>query len=294
MLKLLGARAIKELAKAQKKLLLEQRTAVKNAPWLTQALTWCREHEIELGNSESRQYWITRSGIASIEQWLLLHQQGSLEQQASSLLGGRDSVKSSNEKIARITPMQHRVLSASCDLGQRLNQQQFFDLLETPEQVSVELELSMINLANYEYLVVIENRDSFNDWHRYLPFTQGLTQALVIYRGHDKSHSHGCKALKQRWNLEKGAQGLVYFGDADIAGLGIAMAGDTPYQHLLLPSLETLLAQLDPCQANPQYDYSQRNLALKLLEKWLPLFNALNQQAALRQQKMFNLPLVLY
>jgi len=293
-MELLSASAVIELAKVQQSLLLEPRVSVKKSPWLKATQRWCEEHEIELGDNESRQFWITRSGIAAIERWLSLHQQGSLQQQVRSRQGQRDEVSSSNEKIAQISPMEHQVLCANCDLGQRLNQQQFFSLTETPPQINVELDYSVIELEHYDYLVVIENRDSFNDWFRYLPQTIGLSRALVIYRGHDKAHSKGCKGLKSLWKEAKGEQGLVYFGDADIAGLGIAMAGETPYQHLLLPSLSDLNARLDALQANPHYDYSQRNLENQLLKRWLPLYKVLNQQAALRQQNMFDIPLELY
>jgi len=291
---LLGSAAIIELAKAQQKLLSLQRVAVKKAPWLKDALCWCHEHEIDLGQQGSRQFWISRAGIVAVEQWLTLHDQGSLKHQAQTRIGERHEVSSSNEKIAQIKPMDQRVLCASCDLAQRLNQQHFFNLVTTPAQVNVELAYSQIELSQYSHLVVIENRDSFNDWHRYLPYTQGLSQALIVYRGHEKQHSKGCKSLKLRWQYENGHNGLVYFGDADIAGLGIAMAGDVPYQHLLLPSLDCLIANLDPLQANPDYDYARRNLGNQLIKRWLPLYEVLNQKAGLRQQNMFNLGLVLY
>ncbi len=293
-MELLSAAAIIELAKVQKKLLLEERVAVNKAGWLKDVLHWCNEHEIDLGDEAPRKFWITKAGIASIEHWLALHGQGTLQSQAQSRLGERTEVTSSNEKIAKIKPMQHRVLCVSCNLDQRLNQQYFFHLVDTPKQIISELEYTNIDLTYYDYLVVIENRDSFTDWHRFIPFIKGLINPLVIYRGHEKKHSKGCKALKARWREIKGDQGLVYFGDADIAGLGIAIAGEVPYQHLLLPEMRVLTAKLDPAQVNSAYDYARRNIDKRLFEKWHGLYSMLNQKAALRQQNMFNLPLVLY
>jgi len=294
-MEILSAAAIIELNKVKKQLLTQPRVGVNcKASWFKAVLRWCDEHEIELGTQESRQFWISRAGLLSIEHCLQLHGQGNLASQVETRLGERSTVSSSNEKIAQITPMQSAVLCASCDLGQRLNQQQFFNLTDPPAQVNVELDSRHIELSHYDYLVVIENRDSFNDWHSYLPFTQGLANALVVYRGHEKAHSKGCKALKARWQQAKGDNGLVYFGDADIAGLGLAMAGEVPYQHLLLPSLSSLKANLDPAQVNAEYDYSRRNLKNQLLRSWLEVYEALNQKAALRQQHMYNLPLVLY
>jgi len=291
----LSAAAIIELNKVKKQLLTQPRVGVNGkASWFKAVLRWCDEHEIELGTQESRQFWISRDGILAIEQCLRLHGQGSVASQAQKRLGERSTVSSSNEKIAQIKPMQRRILCASCDLGQRLNQQQFFNLTAPPAQVIVDLDCRHIELTHYDYLVVIENRDSFNDWHRYLPFTQGLANALVVYRGHEKTHSKGCKALKARWQQLKGDNGLVYFGDADIAGLGLAMAGEVSYQHLLLPPLSLLKANLDPAQVNAEYDYSRRNLKNQLLRSWLEVYEILNQRAALRQQNMYNLSLVLY
>lgn len=291
---LLSAAAIIELAKVKGKLRLVERVAVNKVGWLRTTLSWCREHEIILGDDAPRQFWVTRAGIAAVERCLALDGQGSLQSQAESRLNGRDKVTSSNEKIARAQPMEQRVLCASCDLSQRLHQQQFFHLVDTPPQINVELSIIDIDLDQYDALVVIENRDSFNQWHQYVTLTQGIFNPLVIYRGHERAHSKGCVALKLLWQQRKGAQGLVYFGDADIAGLSIAVSGDVPYQHLLLPPLDELKVRLDPKQCQPHYDYVRGNLEQNLPSAWRPVFSLLNQRAALRQQNMFNLPLVLY
>jgi len=286
--------AIRELAKAQQALLKVVRTPVKKSRWLTEVLAWCREHDIELGDSDARQFWISRAGIVAIERWLALNNQSSLKLQAEQRENERSDVLSSNEKNASVSPMQHRVLVASCDLGLRLNQQQFFMINDTPEQVIVELSVSDIALSSYDYLVVVENRDSFNDWHRFAPLAVELDNPLVIYRGHERNHSKGCTAIMKRWRDGNGERGLVYFGDADVSGLNIAISSKVPYQHLLLPAFECLTQHVDPLLATPEHDFSLRDLTHRLPAPWLNVFELIYQQGALRQQKMFKLPLALY
>lgn len=287
--------AITELAKVRQKLRLESRIAVnRNAGWLARTLSWCDEQGICLGDDAPKQFWITRKGIEAIDSWLASHQQGTLQQQVQTQSGERKDTYSSNEKNASEKPMQYRVLVASCDANLRLNLQLSLGLTQLPPQANNDIDYRYLELRDYDYLVVVENRDSFNDWSLYLPFIDGLERALVVYRGHEHYHSGGCEGLKKAWQQAKGAVGLVYFGDADIAGLSIAHHSDTPYQHLLLPTIEHLRSRLDPLAANKPFEYSQRQLGGSLPASWQSVFDLLQQHGALRQQKMFNLPLELY
>jgi len=291
-----SAKVITELIKIKSKLVLSEQVVVNGrAAWLVKLLAWCNEHEISLGQSVAgQQFAVTRQGLARLEKSLAIHHHTSLAQLALDCRGERKQVRSSDEKIAREKPLQYRVLIACTDLSIRLSHQQCYGLLDTPSQIEHEMDIRQLDVDQYDYLVVIENRDSFNDWHKYQPFASQIKSPLVIYRGHEKHHSKGCEALKERWSGEKGQQGLVYFGDADIAGLGIAAASATPYQHLLLPEITQLTALLDNQLANPSFDHSRGAMREKLPLSWRPLFELITQQGALRQQKMFNVPLVLY
>jgi hypothetical protein len=190
--------------------------------------------------------------------------------------------------------MQHLVLSASTDLSMRLTQQSLFKLADTPAQLNLELDIRTLDLLLFDYLVVVENRDCFNQWHRY-QIPSSLSRVLVIYRGHDKYHSTGCKALKSRWFADKGNKGQVYFGDFDLDGLAIAIDSNIPYQYLLLPEMAALTMQLDPLHYDEKNAFRLRQLNQRCPPQWHSVMALLlNEKKGLRQQWMFERELVLY
>ena len=295
---LLGSEAIQELVKVQQQLLLAPHVKVSaSARWLKKTLAWCNEHEIHLGRAVTdKVYYIERSGIVAIERWYANNNQGSLTEILQKLDSDRSDMAkmSSDEKLASPLPTQHLVLTACTDLSARLSQQSLFGLTDTPSQVNVELDVKTIDLSTFDYLVVIENRDSFNESHRYqMPAT--LLNALIIYRGHEKMHSKGAMTLKSRWLKEKGEHGQVYFGDFDLDGLAIPIDSEVDYQHLLFPSLTALSAQLTPFHYDDKNDYRLRNLTHRCPLKWQPLLTLLlTEQKGLRQQWIFEDELTLF
>jgi hypothetical protein len=294
---LLPKAALIELEKAQRDLLLGNDAKVKeNSGWLKKTLAWCDENGINLGRRAGGHFYIESSAISAIENRLQLLGEASLAQLVKQLSDDRvnASQASANEKLASQLPTQHLVLSACTDLSLRLSQQSLFGLTDTPVQINLELDVLTIDLSRFDYLIVIENRDCFNAWHRY-QIPSLLLRSLVIYRGHEKQHSKGCMTLKSRWFDEKGSHGQVYFGDFDIDGLAIAIDSKVAYQHLLLPTLDKLTSALKSLHFADDNAYRQRDLINRCPVEWQPLLDLLlTQQAGLRQQWMFDDELGIY
>jgi hypothetical protein len=294
---LLPKAALIELEKAQRDILLGNDAKVKaNSGWLKKTLAWCGENGINLGRRAGGHFYIEVNGLTAIEKRLHQLGEGSLAELITQLDGDRINASSvsSNEKLAKELPMQHLVLSASIDLGFRLAQQVLFNLTDMPDQINLELDVRTLDLSLFDYLVVIENRDCFNAWHRY-QIPSSLSCALVVYRGHEKSNCTGYTALKSRWFDEKGSHGQVYFGDFDIDGLAIAIDSKVAYQHLLLPTLDKLTSALKSLHFDDDNAYRQRDLVNRCPVQWQSLLDLLlTQQAGLRQQWMFDDELGLY
>ncbi|WP_435276063.1 hypothetical protein ACMAZF_03315 [Psychrobium sp. nBUS_13] len=294
---LLHKAALIELEKAQRKLLAGGDVKVKSSvSWLKKSLAWCDEYGIRLGREAGVFFYIEQQGIDAVEQRLSLLKQGTLKAHADVLPGTRDATISvtSNEKLAAKLPTEHLVLSACLDLPLRLSHQSCFNFTETPPQINIELDIHTIDLSRYDYLIVVENRDSFNQWHRY-KVSLDITRPLVVYRGHDKYHSKACAGLKSRWLQEKGAAGQVYFGDFDVHGIGIAVDAKVAYQHLLLPEIQWLKQHLIQLHYRQSQTYDERFFSQRCPIAWQSILSLIfDSQAALRQQWMFNTPLELH
>jgi hypothetical protein len=164
-------------------------------------------------------------------------------------------------------------------------------VLHSSQQINIELDLNRLKLDDFDCLVIVENRDSFNDWFEYKKYTN-LSRPLVIYRG-DKHHSIACKKLLKSWLVTQGNRYSIYFGDYDLAALRIAISGG--YTHLLLPEYNDLAKQAIK-QHYP--DNHQKYLSglerdcPKCLEPLLQLM--IDKRAGLRQQRMYGIPLKIY
>ena len=294
----LSKQALTELAKAFKALQLETSYKVKrNITWLNKTLTWCDEHAIILGREgDSKHYYIERDGIQKLDAKLQSIGYSALLDYQQGVGGDRlDGAKvSPNEKDAKELPTEHLVLVACSDLSLCLTYQSLFQLTETPAQIQVELDIRTIDLTSYDHLVVVENRDCFSAWHQY-QIPRELTNALVVYRGHESHHSKACQVLKARWLKQKDASGQVYFGDFDPHGLAIAIDATTPYQHLLLPELSWLKENHQPVHFDADNAYSKREVVHRCPSQWRMLLDTMYQQSvALRQQWMVATQLRLY
>jgi len=294
---LLPKAALVELEKIQHRLLLGDDVKVKaSTSWLKKTLAWCDENDINLGRRAGGYFYIDHGGLTAIEQRLQQLGEGSFAQLIRQLGGDRvgASQVTANEKMAKELPTQHLVLTASTELSLRLAQQSLFGLAQASTQINIELDITTLDLSLFDHLIVIENRDCFNQWHRYQ--TPSLfTRPLVIYRGHEKHHSKGCMALKTRWQREKGNFGQVYFGDFDIDGLAIAIDSVVAYQHLLLPEFTELKGHLKPMHYDENNAFRLRELNQRCPPQWQSLLALLlNEKQGLRQQWMFETELILF
>jgi hypothetical protein len=137
----------------------------------------------------------------------------------------------------------------------------------------------------------VENRDSFNDWFEYKPYTN-TPSPLVIYRG-DKHHSTACKTLLKSWLSTQNNKPAIYFGDYDLAALRIAVSGG--YSHLLLPEFNGLTERV----IKQHYPVNQQKYFARLEQDcpqgWQPLLTFMDKHGAgLRQQKMYQTRLKIY
>ncbi len=122
-------------------------------------------------------------------------------------------------------------------------------------------------LAQFDALLVVENLDCFYQLDAFklaLPYQQ----TLIIYRG-DKLYSKGCQALIVAW--QHTSKPSIYFGDADLAGLSIALS--LQCHSMLLPSSSDFRQHASPAMlADSQIKYQQRLLQMKTNPAFLPTF----------------------
>lgn len=263
-------------------------------------IDWCQQFEFEAGQTfGDAQYVFTRKHIHKIADTLLEYNFPDIYYDFSDKNRAEVAKVSSNEKLAKIKPKDNIVLVALTDqssIQPIINTYYSADNLIANEQLNIELTVNSLNLSHFSQLIVIENRDSFNDWSRYLPFCPMDIQQknpLVVYRGDNENDSVGCKMLRRRWQQEKINAPLIYFGDFDPKGLEIPISDK--YNTLLLPHLDYLTAHLvEEHFPDGQQCFIPR-LKSDCFEPWYALLTLLiTKKAGLRQQLMFDTPLTLY
>lgn len=280
-------------------LLHDEQTYTSKIATVMHILRWCDQEYIQPGQwlKHQKRYRFTRSGIDAIRDTYSLSLGEDIFADFSQDSRQSAAAKSTDEKQGVIKPTQSLVLCALTDTTPehsatetlRVFAQQFYASC----QANVELDIARVNLADFDNLLMIENRDSFNDWHIFeKAMHQQLEKLLVIYRG-DSVYSAGASALLKQWQQTRPHKPCIYFGDFDLAGLRIAVSGG--YSQLLLPSEDWLVSNL----VKQHYPDEQRKFADNLLKAcpkpWQELLSLMcEQQAGLRQQKMYQQTLVLY
>jgi hypothetical protein len=286
----LSLRAKNLLAAQHLKLMLDVTAQTKASHALTEILSWCEESEFRPGKwiRAKQTYRFEQSQIDKIEHILLQQGFASIYDKFDQDTHQSASHRNPNEKQGKIKPTQHLVLAA---VTQKTALDAMQQHLYTCQQVNIELDVTRLNLDSFESLVVVENRDSFNDWFEYQPYTN-LSKPLVIYRG-DKHHSTACKTLLKSCLSAQSNKPAIYFGDFDLAALRIAVSAG--YTQLLLPAYARLAAQA----IKQHYPSNQEKYLTKLQRDcptgWQPLLHLMgNKRAGLRQQKMYQTPLILH
>lgn len=286
----LSLKAKRLLATQHKKLLLDENTVANASSILNEILNWCDNLEFQPGKwlKPNKSYQFDNEYIAQINQILLDDSYASIFDTFDQDTHQSAAQRNPNEKQARIKPTHHLVLAAITGgtTLEAINQQ-----LYPSKQINIELDVSQLGIDRFASLVIVENRDSFNDWFEY-KHKDNLPNPLVIYRG-DKHHSTACKTLLRSWLNTQSHKPSIYFGDYDLAGLRIATSAG--YSHLLLPEYTWLTQQV----MKPHYPDNQQKYLGRLKRDcpkgWQPLLQLMaDKRAGLRQQKMVKTPLSIY
>ncbi len=286
----LSLRAKQLLATQHRKLLLDN-VAVANASGiLNEVLNWCDDLEFQPGKwlNPNKTYQFDREYVAQIDQTLLDEGYASIFEDFSQDNHRSAAQRNPNEKQGQLKPTHHLILVAATAAKILDVVGQYFYL---SEQINIELDVTQLKLDNFDSLVIVENRDSFNDWFEYQSYS-GLSNQLVIYRG-DKHHSTACKTLLKKWLNTQANKPSIYFGDCDLSGLRLAISGG--YSHLLLPEYNWLAKSL----IKQHYPDSQQKYVAKLEQDcpkdWRQLLMLMSgSRAGLRQQKMYQTSLIMY
>lgn len=253
-------------------------------PVLEEILYWCDQQDIHLGSRLSHQDLSFDSLLlGQIEKTLKeLGQQplnssltsSSRQEQAQQ---GLDEFKNQGE-----TPREQRLLLSLPAPVPGLDRL----YLQPPKRVFIDLDWRDLDLTAFAQLVAVENLDAFYDLDlqaAQLPFQQA--PALVVYRG-DQQYRSGFEQLKTCWRATR--KPCVYLGDLDAMGVNIALNGG--YSHLLVPSLDYVQDQAAALHQPAQQLRYQKTLREKLqqlpashpLAAYLQLI--IKEQKGLKQQ----------
>lgn len=275
----LGLQALNWLLKLEQRLQRDGSAAIKaDSKIAAQVIAWCIEQQ--LLPAHSARLPTVPFNRALLEQIAEAQQalgQACFRQPLSSQDRLEQSLHSQQElKSAGASPRQHRVLV-------RLNTPLFAQGL--PALQFSDLDWQQILLSAYDALLVVENLDCFYQLQR---FTFTMPQPLIIYRG-DTQYSSGCAALCDAW--QQTGKPCAYFGDADLAGLSIAIS--LGCSSMLLPELSLFQHTASPAMLdNKQLKFQPGLAAMAMHPAFTPYQQLICQQLkGLRQQQMQGLPL---
>lgn len=286
----LSLKAKRLLAAQYHKLLFDEGAVANASNILNEILIWCDDLEFQPGKwlKSNKTYRFDREYITQINQTLVELGYANIFDNFNQDNHRSAAQRTPYEKQGNLKPTHHLILTSVTN-GAILeaNNQCFYP----SQQFNIELDVNQLRLNTFDCLVIVENRDSFNDWFEY-KYYANLSNPLVIYRG-DNYHSTACKTILRSWLNTQNDKPAIYFGDYDLAGFRIATSAG--YTHLLLPEPSWLSQQMIR-QHYP--DNQQKYLAKLELDcpiGWQPLLQLMREnRAGLRQQKMYDTPLILY
>jgi hypothetical protein len=273
-------------------LLINENATTTKIETVRHIVEWGEHEDIKPGKwiVQNKKYRFTREGIDKIRNAYFASMGEDIFEDFSQDNHQSASNKSADEKQGKIKPTHHLILAAVTETPCFEQFQQEFYLCQ---QMNVELDIGEVDFSIYDSLLMIENRDSFNDWHLYLAQTPiELGKVLVIYRG-DSHYSVAATTLLKHWRDSRPEHPVIYFGDFDLSGIRLAISGECT--HLLLPTRHWLETHLIP----QHYPYNQEKLLAGLErdcpEGWQSLLQLMSgKRAGLRQQKMYETPLILH
>ena len=286
----LSLKAKRLLATQHNKLLHDQGAVANTSSLLNEVLKWCDNLEFKPGKwiKPEKTYRFDREYIAHINQTLLDENYAGIFDNFNQDNHRSAAQRNPNEKQGKLKPTHHLILAAVTET-KILNVVD--QVLYPSQQINIELDVRQLTLNTFDCLIIVENRDSFNDWFEYKPYTN-TPSPLVIYRG-DKHHSTACKILLKSWLSTQNNKPAIYFGDYDLAALRIAVSGG--YSHLLLPEFNGLTERV----IKQHYPVNQQKYFARLEQDcpqgWQPLLTFMDKHGAgLRQQKMYQTRLKIY
>ncbi|MEH6713658.1 MAG: hypothetical protein V7733_20845 [Paraglaciecola polaris] len=257
-----------------------------------QITTWCEQAYIEPGHwlVMDKRYRFHRDAIEAIRDAYQMSMGEDIFTDFSQDTHQSAAQKSADEKQGSIKPTHHLIL---CALTQPSIIDRFKQDFYPSQQVNIELDIRALDVSGYDALLMIENRDSFNDWHVFSAQVKSdLQKVLVFYRG-DSHYSVAASHLLQQWRKDHSAKPVIYFGDFDLMGVRIAVGGQCT--HLLLPTYAYLDANLVPQHFPVEQEKLLAGLRRDCPSSWQSLIGLMAcKRAGLRQQKMYRVPLALY
>jgi hypothetical protein len=272
----LSAQALRYLQQLQQRLNASGSERVKTSvKAVQQVLAWGIEHELVPGNSLQLPHFTFNqallNNIAAVQQRL---------QQACFL----DDL-SQNSRLSNANASQQELKS----IGLQPRQNRVLLRLNTATDTAFGLTANIIDtdwqqlpLAQFDALLIVENLDCF---YQLASFNIELQyqQMLIIYRG-DTQYSKGCKALSTVWHST--GKPAIYFGDADLAGLNIALS--LQCQSILLPGISEFSQHASPAMLeDKQLNYQQRLQNIQVSTAFSPYQQIICQQLkGLPQQNM--------
>jgi hypothetical protein len=277
----LGLQALNWLLKLEQRLQRDGSAAIKvESKIAAQVITWCIEQQLLPAHSARLPtVQFNRALLEQIAQAQQALGQACFRQPLSSQNRLQQGLHSQQElKSAGASPRQHRVLV-------RLNTPHYVQGL--PALQFADLDWQQLPLSAYDALLVVENLDCFYQLERFtlaLPYQQ----PLIIYRG-DNQYGSGGKALSAVW--QQTGKPCVYFGDADLAGLSIAIS--LGCSSILLPEFSQFQNAASPAMLdNKQLKFQPGLAAMAMHPAFTPYQQLICPQLkGLRQQQMQGVPL---
>jgi hypothetical protein len=280
------------LAEQSYALMLDDRACTTKVETVKHIIEWCVHDDINPGKwiVEGKKYRFTRQGIEKIRDVYLVSMHEDIFHDFSADNHQSASSKSVDEKLGKIKPTHHLILAA---LTRNTTFEGFQQELYCCAQINIELDINRVDFSVYDTLVMIENRDSFNDWHLFQQqISVDLGKVLPIYRG-DSHYLVAATVLLKHWRDNRSDCMIVYFGDFDLSGLSLAVSGGC--SALLLPEQKWLEQHLISQHYPEEQEKLLHGMQRDCPKDWQPLLKLMSgNRAGLRQQKMYQTPLVLH
>lgn len=249
---------------------------------------WCAYHGVGQPLAPSGGWRVSPACMHALEECLAhLRLQGLAEALASER-AERIVQNSLEYKGYGDKPTEHRLLCSLPTPGKFS-----LPLQESQSRFVADVDWRQLHLSQCPGLVVVENLDMFYLYgsERY-PALAALNNYWVVYRGHNEMAKN---VLLLQTALAQRGLPQVFFGDFDAMGMHLALQEN--YTHVLLPTLASLTERITPWHAPAEQVGHFVGIEKKLAA--LPPSHALHayvgllrEQKGLLQQGMANLPMV--